>query len=81
VISSLAPSSGAPGQAVQVTGANLMSSNGQIVASLGGQTAPTSCPSQTTCTVTVPASTASGPVPLTITTASGVSNVLTFTYG
>ncbi len=58
VISSLSPSSGSAGQSVTITGANFLSSSGQIVATFNGQVAPTSCPAQSTCTVTVPPSTA-----------------------
>ena len=58
VISSLSPASGAAGQTVMVSGANFLSTSGQIVATFNGQVAPTSCPAQNTCTVTVPSSTA-----------------------
>jgi hypothetical protein len=82
VLSSLAPASGVPGQSVAVSGANLLSASGQIVARFGGQVAPTACPTPSTCTVTVPSPT--GPptsIPVTITTSSGTSNPLTFDYG
>jgi hypothetical protein len=82
VISSLSPSSGSGGQTIQVAGSNFLSSDGQIVATFAGQVAPTSCPSQTTCTVTVPSLSAPpGPVPVTITTSAGASNAVTFAYG
>lgn len=82
VIASLSPSSGSSGQTIAVAGSNFLSSDGQIVATFGGQVAPTSCPSQTTCTVTVPSgSPSSGTVPVTITTSAGTSNSITFTYG
>ena len=80
VISSLAPSSGSAGQSVQVAGANFLSSSGQIVAAFNGQVAPTSCPAQNTCTVTVPPSAGGRSAQVTITTASGTSNAVTFTY-
>jgi hypothetical protein len=81
VIASLSPSSGSSGQTLQVAGSNFLSSDGQIVATFAGQVAPTSCPSQTTCSVTVPPSSAPpGPVPVTITTSAGTSNSVTFTY-
>ena len=80
VISSLAPSSGSAGQSVQVAGANFLSSSGQIVAAFNGQVAPTSCPAQNTCTVTVPPSSGGRSAQVTITTASGTSNAVTFTY-
>jgi len=81
VISSLTPSSGSAGQSVQVAGANFLSSSGQIVATFNGQVAPTSCPAQNTCTVTVPPSSGDPSAQVTITTASGTSNAVTFTYG
>jgi hypothetical protein len=81
VISSLNPSSGGSGQTIQVTGSNFLSSDGQIVATFGGQVAATICPSQTTCAVTVPSgSPTSGSAPVVITTSAGPSNTVTFTY-
>jgi IPT/TIG domain len=81
VITSLNPSSGGSGQTIQVTGSNFLSSDGQIVATFGGQVASTICPSQTTCTVTVPsASPTSGSVAVVITTSAGTSNTVTFRY-
>jgi hypothetical protein len=81
VITSLTPSSGGSGQTIQVTGSNFLSSDGQIVATFGGQVAPTICPTQTTCTVTVPPdSPTSGSVAVVITTSAGTSNAVTFTY-
>ena len=80
VISSLAPSNGSAGQSVQVAGANFLSSSGQIVAAFNGQVAPTSCPAQNTCTVTVPPSSGGRSAQVTITTASGTSNAVIFTY-
>jgi len=81
VISSLSPASGPAGEGVQVAGSNFLSSDGQIVASFNGQVAPTSCPAQNVCTVTVPPM--AGPAAaaqVTITTAGGISNAVTFTY-
>lgn len=80
VLASLSPDSGAAGESIQVTGSNLLSSSGQIVASFNGQVAPTSCPSSNTCTVTVPPMSGSSSARVTITTASGTSNAVTFTY-
>jgi hypothetical protein len=81
VISSLSPASGAPGQSVQISGANFMSSSGQILAKFNGQVAPTSCPEPSTCTVTVPTLAGSpSSVKVTITTASGTSNAESFSY-
>ena len=81
VISALAPSSATAGQAVQIVGSNFLSSNGQIVATFNGQVAPTNCPTQNICNVTVPPSAGLPSALVTINTASGTSNAMTFTYG
>ena len=81
VIDSLSPSSGAAGQTITITGANFISSDGHIVAAFNGQVAPTSCPAQNTCTVTVPPSNGAPSAQVTITTAAGASNTVPFTYG
>jgi hypothetical protein len=60
VISALDPASGTAGQGIQVAGANFLSSSGQIVATFNGQVATTTCPAQSTCTVTVPPRPGSG---------------------
>jgi hypothetical protein len=75
----LSPSSGSAGQTITITGANFLSTNGQIVATFDGQVAPTSCPAQSNCTVTVPPST-SASAQVVITTAGGASNAVTFSY-
>jgi hypothetical protein len=80
VIGSLTPSSGSAGQSVRVTGAGFLSSSGQIVARFNGQVAATSCPAQNTCTVTVPPPSGDRSALVTITTADGTSNAVTFAY-
>lgn len=80
VIALLSPASGAAGQGIQVDGSNFLSSDGQIVATFNGQVAPTSCPAANTCTVTVPPMSGSPAAQVVITTASGASNAVTFTY-
>ena len=81
-LSALAPASGQAGQTVTVTGSNFLSSSGRISAQVGGQTTPVACPAQTTCTVVIPPNPGSTPAaPVTITTDSGTSNALVFTYG
>jgi IPT/TIG domain len=80
IIASLSPASGPAGQAVVVTGSNFLSSSGQIVATFNGQVATTSCPAPNTCNVTAPPS-ATPSAQVAITTASGTSNAVTFTYG
>ena len=67
---------------VAVSGVNLFSADGTVQALVGGKAAPTSCPTQTACTVTVPAG--MGPpasLPITIETEAGTSNALAFSYG
>jgi hypothetical protein len=81
VIAGLDPSSGAAGQGIQVSGANFLSSSGEIIATFNGQVAPTSCPAQNSCRVTVPAFNGATSAQVTITTAGGTSNAVTFTYG
>ena len=75
-----------------------MSPDGHITAYFGDQSAATSCPKPTTCTVVVPQPgtlpagaggpgaapaqpPASGTVSVTLVTAAGRSNAVTFTYG
>jgi hypothetical protein len=77
----LDPSSGTPGQGIQVSGANFLSASGQIVATFNGQVAPTECPAPNSCRVTVPPPNGAATAQVTITTASGTSNAVTFTYG
>lgn len=81
-LSAVSPSSGGPGRTVVVSGTGLVSSNGEVVAYFGGSAAPTSCSTQTSCTVSVPGlGTGPSRVPLTIVTAKGRSNSLAFSYG
>ena len=80
MISSLSPMSAPAGAGIQVAGANFLSSDGQIVASFNGEVAPTSCPAQNVCTVTVPPMAGPTAARVTITTAGGTSNAVTFTY-
>jgi len=80
VISALTPSSAAAGQALEVAGSNFLSTNGQIEATFNGQVAPTNCPTQNSCNVTVPPSAGLTSVQVTINTSDGTSNAMTFTY-
>jgi hypothetical protein len=80
-IGSLSPKSGAAGQTITIAGSNFMSPSGHISAAFDGQTASIACPAPSTCTVTVPTlSGPPGPVKVTVTTDSGVSNSANFTY-
>jgi hypothetical protein len=80
VIASLDPASGSAGQGIQIAGSNFLSSSGQIVATFNGQVAPTQCPAQNTCSVTVPPSSGPATAQVVVTTAGGTSNAMTFTY-
>jgi IPT/TIG domain len=80
VIAALNPASGAAGQSIEVAGANFLSSDGQIIATFNGQVAPTSCPAQNACTITAPPIAGSSSAQVVITTSSGTSNPVTFTY-
>ncbi len=79
-ITSVTPSQGSTGQTVTITGTNLFSSNGQVLAYFGGVVAPTACPSVSSCTATVPQSPTGGRVDVTIKTSAGSSNGEPFTY-
>ncbi|HWE65146.1 MAG TPA: IPT/TIG domain-containing protein [Acidimicrobiales bacterium] len=80
-ISSLTPASASPGQTITATGSNFLSSNGSIVASFNGQVTATSCSSEDVCTVTVPPAPAGATsAHVTITTSSGISNAIAFSY-
>ncbi|MHB8680937.1 MAG: IPT/TIG domain-containing protein [Acidimicrobiales bacterium] len=79
-ITSLSPDAGSTGQAVVVSGTKLFSPNGNVQVRFGPVTAPTSCHSETSCTATVPSGLTAGTVTVTVSTASGVSNGVPFTY-
>lgn len=82
ILTSVTPLSGAAGQVVTLSGTDLFSTDGTVQAFLAGQPIPTSCPTQTSCTVTVPdlPGAPTGAVPLTVQTASGTSNAEPFSY-
>ena len=81
-LDAVTPDAGVAGQKVTVTGDGLFSTDGQVQALVDGQDAPTDCPAQTTCQVTIPdLGGGTGSVPLTVSTAAGASNALTFSYG
>jgi hypothetical protein len=77
VLSSLEPNTGAVGQVLTLTGSGFMSANGTIVATFNSHPAPTRCPSERLCLVTVPAG-LHGSVAVRLHTESGESNALTF---
>jgi len=64
-----------------ISGANFYSPNGLVQAFVGGTDAPTRCPTETVCVVTVPQGL--GPprnLPLAIETEAGTSNTLSVSY-
>ncbi len=80
-LAAIFPTDGPVGTVISVSGANFFSPNGVVLARFNGQPAPTRCPSQALCTVTVPALVFPPSVlQLTITTASGTSNAVSFRY-
>lgn len=81
VLAALDPASGPAGSSIVVSGSGFVSSSGQISAHFGAQAAGIDCPDQGTCTIVAPtASGSSTSAPVTITTDSGTSNPLIFTY-
>jgi IPT/TIG domain len=82
VLAAISPTAGVGGQVVTLTGAGLFSANGVITVTFGSTPAPVRCPTESTCRVTVPAhKPSSGTVAVRVTTQSGTSNQLTFSYG
>jgi len=80
-LSSITPSQGGPGTVVVVHGTDLFSPNGLVLGRFDGQPTRTTCPTQTSCNVTVPPLPGSPTdVRVTITTESGTSNALSFFY-
>ncbi len=80
-ISSISPASGGAGSVVDVSGSNLFSSNGVVLARVDGRPSPTSCPTRSSCQVTIPdLGGGARNVPVTISTAAGTSNPLSFHY-
>jgi hypothetical protein len=82
VVAALSPASAAAGQTLTLSGNGFYSPGGHISITFDGTEAPAACPVRTTCTVTVPALTPAGPrtVVVVVTTDTGKSNPLTFTY-
>ena len=80
-LTGISPDPASPGQTVTIQGDGLVSSDNVIVAMFGAQTAPTHCPTQQQCVVTVPPPSPGTPsVPVQVRTSTGVSNALTFHY-
>jgi hypothetical protein len=78
---SISPDAGVPGQSVAIQGAGFMSADGMIIVTFGVEVAPTQCPTQEGCVVTVPpGEPGQTSVPVQLKTAAGESNILTFRY-
>lgn len=81
IISALQPDHALPGQSIIVAGSGIISPNGSVVALFGSEVAPTRCPSESMCTVVVPARpNGSSVVQLRLRTANGSSNAMLFRY-
>ena len=83
----MSPKSGPAGSTVSFTGRGLFSPSGSITVLFGQVQAPVECPTQQSCTATVPAQPPGSPghapaasVPVTVTTDSGRSAPIAFTY-
>ena len=80
-LSAISPDLASPGQTVTIKGDGLVSSDNVIVAMFGAETAPTHCPTQQQCVVTVPPPPPGSPsVPVEVRTSTGMSNAVTFHY-
>ena len=81
VLVSVEPRQAGPGSVLVLGGRGFFSASGIIVAEVAGHPAPTRCPQQSQCEVTVPdLHRRAGKVPISITTSSGTSNVIFFEY-
>ena len=82
VLVEISPGSGAAGQRVTLRGRGFFSSDGHITVTFGPAQAPVACPSETTCHATVPARprTSSATVPVRVSTETGRSNPVAFSY-
>jgi hypothetical protein len=80
VLAAISPASAAPGQVVTLFGSGFFSSDGRINVTFGGLLAPVHCPSRNVCKATVPIGKMGVSVPVALSTQSGTSNRLSFTY-
>jgi IPT/TIG domain len=83
LVTRISPSKGAAGQKVVLSGSRLNSANGVITVTFGATQAAVRCPTLSTCDVTVPTLPATGHprvVEIVLSTTSGRSNAVAFTY-
>ena len=82
VLLEISPASGPAGQRVTLRGRGFFSADGQITVTFGAAQAPVACPSETTCHATVPSrpGTSSATVPVRVSTETGRSNSVAFSY-
>ena len=82
VLLEISPASGPAGQRVTLRGRGFFSADGQITVTFGAAQAPVACPSETTCHATVPSrpGTSSATVPVRVSTETGRSNPVAFSY-
>ncbi len=76
---SISPDTAAPGQTLTIAGSGFESPNGKIVVMFGSAPAPTNCPSEERCFVTVPVET-HREVLVRVQTEYGLSNGVSFHY-
>ncbi len=80
-ISSIQPSVGATGQTVVITGSDIVSPSGTIVARFGDEDAPTECPTETRCLATIPPKPpGTSSISVRLQVGSGISNAIDFVY-
>jgi hypothetical protein len=79
-LGALGPAEGRPGVTVTLVGSGFLSRDGRIVATFGSEPAPTRCPSQDRCLVTVPPGRPGSTVVVRVHTASGTSTGLPFSF-
>ena len=82
VLLEISPASGPAGQRVTLRGRGFFSADGQITVTFGAAQAPVACPSETTCHATVPSrpGISSATVPVRVSTETGRSNPVAFSY-
>jgi hypothetical protein len=82
VLLEISPASGPAGRRVTLRGRGFFSADGQITVTFGAAQAPVACPSETTCHATVPSrpGISSATVPVRVSTETGRSNPVAFSY-
>ncbi len=79
-LAALEPAAGRPGATITLVGSGFLSQSGLILADFGAEPAPTRCPSQNRCLVTVPPGRPGTEVVVRVRTSAGSSGGLPFSY-